>query len=71
MLHEHPAYVTNWDTDAIQKTLDTDGVQTTTAHMCSFGTASDDEHGDGYVLKPTSCLSNTKIVLDELTQQCG
>ena len=40
------------------------------ARMCRFGMASEDENGSGLVKKPTSFLTNSEYLRDQLTRKC-
>ena len=41
------------------------------SHMCAFGMTSADEHGRGYVLKPTTFITNSSHLARKLDKQCN
>eukprot|EP00973_Karenia_brevis_P032008 4417126-Karenia_brevis.AAC.1 len=39
--------------------------------MCAYGMTSSDEHGVGYVYKPTKFMTNAPAIADQLARKCS
>ena len=69
-LHEHPASASSWHQEDIAEVEQHPEVQKVTGHMCEQGMTLEDEHGVGFAKKPTSYLTNSPCLADELSKQC-
>ena len=70
-LHEHPKHSLCWKVTAMQELLNKKKVLKVDAHMCRFGMMSQDSQGPGLVLKPTSFMTNSAYLADELNKTCS
>ena len=70
VLHEHPAYASSWQVNEIDEILADPTCNVVTGHMCQFGMMSSDEFGEGHVLKPTICLTNSECIASILSKKC-
>lgn len=70
-LHEHPRTARSWDQAVVKRVLDLPGVGATVCDQCAFGLVTPDENGTMTpALKPTMFMSNSPIMLRELTRRC-
>ena len=67
-VHEHPAGSTAM-TEVKQFILE-NGIESVVTNMCSFGMTAIDEHGEGFVSKPTRILSSSGEVLKRIRRPC-
>ena len=71
LLHEHPRTTRLWDETVVKRILNLPGVGTAITDQCAFGLQTKtDDGGLAYALKPTMCMSNSPIMLQELTRRC-
>ena len=67
-LHEHPAYATSWQEDAVKDLLAVTTVVTATCDQCRYGCTSED---GSPVKKPTTFMTNAPELARELRTRCG
>ena len=67
-LHEHPAGASSWREDIMKKLMRMQGVDVTVGDQCQFG--GDDSKGNP-LKKPTKFLSNSMLILKELSRRCS
>ena len=66
-LHEHPAYATSWQEEAMRGLMGEQGVETATCDQCMYGCKS----ADGMpVKKPTMFLTNAPELAKRLRTRC-
>ena len=66
-LHEHPAYATSWQEDAMKDLLGESGAYTTIIDQCICGCETPE--GDP-VKKPTKFATNSEELAKQLDQRC-
>ena len=69
-LHEHPETAWSWKVSEVVALSQQEGVHKTTAHMCQYGMTSRDEQGTGLVKKPTTFLTNSQHIAEQLSLKC-
>ena len=67
-LHEHPAYATSWQEEAMRGLMGEHGVETATCDQCMYGCKS----AEGLpVKKPTTFLTNAPELAKRLRTRCS
>ena len=69
-LHEHPQTARSWRVRCIEQLASRPDVYKITGHMCRHGMVSQDQFGQGLVKKPTTFLTNSRALADELEVKC-
>ena len=67
-LHEHPAYATSWQEEAMRGLMGEQGVETATCDQCMYGCKSAD---GSPVKKPTTFLTNAPELAKRLRTRCS
>eukprot|EP00973_Karenia_brevis_P080971 11232062-Karenia_brevis.AAC.1 len=67
--HEHPLTASSWKQPCMQRVLKDDRVIRTKAHMCAYGMTTKKGNETCPVLKPTSFMTNSPCVADELNRR--
>ena len=68
--HEHPTTASSWRAPCIENLVESPFVYRVNAHMCALGLASSDEHGTAPCKMPTTFLTNSVAILQQLDRQC-
>ena len=66
-LHEHPAYATSWQLEAMQRLMGEQGVTTSVADQCLYGCLAE---GESPVKKPTRFVTNSEEIAKQLGDRC-
>ena len=69
-LHEHPQRASSWQLKCMKSLLKDSTVFRAEADMCQYRLKSRDKLGEGLVLKPTSFMTNSACIAQELSQKC-
>ena len=69
-LHEHPRWATSWKMPEMRNLMQQEGVFVVHADMCRFGLTTTSKHGRGPVKKPTTFVTNSQCLAEELGKLC-
>ena len=69
-LHEHPWGAWSWSLPEIRDLRNEPGVKLARGDMCAQGMKLRDEKGEAPVLKATGWMSNSDLILQELSAKC-
>ena len=67
-LHEHPAQASSWQEAKVIDLMQLDGVFRTTVDQCKYGM---EDNLQQPIKKPTSFLTNSTCLVEELSTRCG
>lgn len=67
-LHEHPNSATSWKVPCMINFIKQHNPGFAYTNMCAFGMQSSDEHGAGLVYKPIKFISNSWLLINELSR---
>ena len=69
-LFEHPLCATSWKLTSLAKLKKEVGVMGAVSDMCAFGMKAADQWGEAYAKKPTRFLTNSKAIMEKVSNRC-